>query len=788
MNTTILWRKLLGDIRLNRGGFLAVWLTFALGMLFYNSTYPAGSNFGNSVRRLYDRTHLADLWYEFDSAPATVMDAVRSVPGVQATSGRLVTDVGLEHSTGTALTTLRLISLPTSDADVNNMVIQQGQKPAAEDEIALVEAFANAQGIHIGDTLRLVGTIADGAPWDVHVVGLAASGEYLIGARGPLQPFPTLSTFGIAYLTYDSLARRMNAAGTINNIGLTLVPGAEVNPVRAAVTTALQAYGLQLVMDRHQFPAYATLEANVSSNTQVGLVFSLIFLFGSCAIMAVLLARQVESERREIGTLRALGYSRFEVLRYYLVLALLTAITGSLIAVPLGYLITGPMLQFFERGMIGAAVPFGSNPPNWPFIGFGVSVGTILALVAAALPAWRAATTDPGLALRPPTPGGISRLVTIRIPRVSMVVRQAIRNLLRAPGRTLATAIGTICGLGLIVNCFAVWNTLDFNFNAYYKSRQVDYIVTLNTFGVRSEVQNRLSKVPGVTGVETGLIAPVQVQLPDRTYTAVGMVLDDQGTFITFDTIEGAPAFSSRKGVWLGHNLARTLNARVGDHLTISAQGITKQVEVEGIVKQVLGAPIYVPMSLFSQWTPLGIQLANQGYIRVDPARRTEAQAALQKIPGVIGVEDWHSTIQDIQRIADFNGNFALIFLAFGIFLTFVVLFTSINASLNERRTELAILRIQGESMAEIWQMVTWETAASVLIGLVLGIVPTLYLVDYTMQLYNTDVAGNLTAIYPSTWVFAVITLGITALLSQNWPLRRVRAADLGAISKSVGI
>jgi putative ABC transport system permease protein len=792
VRTNILMRKLLGDMRLNRGGFFAVWLVFTLGMIFYSGSYPAGKNFGDSVLRLYARTHLADLWYEFDLAPAKVVEAVRAVDGVQAASGRLVVDVGLERASASSLAsslmTLRLISLPASEADVNNIVIVQGQKPAAVDEIALTEAFALAQGIHIGDTLRLSGSSADHPAWTVRVAGYAASGEYLIAARSPLQPFPTLSTFGIGYVHYESLATWTKTDGQINNIGVSLAPGADLTAVRAAITERLQPYGLQLVMDRHQFPAYATLSANVTSNTQVGLVFSMIFLFGAGAIMAVLLARQVEGERRAIGTLRALGYSRLEVLSYYLAFALIIAVTGALVAVPLGYLLTGPILGFFQRGMVGADVPFGSNPPNWPFILFGVGTGVIMALVAAALPAWRAATTDPGLALRPPSPGNVSRLARIQFHGLPLPARQAVRSLLRAPGRTAGTALGTACGLALIVSCFAVWNVLDYNFNDYYNSHRYDLIVTLGTPTTDKALIAQVGGIGGVTGVETGLIAPVQVQLADRMYTAIGIALDDNRTFTTFDTLEGAPAFSNADGVWLGHNLSRTLKAKTGDMLTVSALGVTRQVVVQGVVKQVLGAPIYVPMSLFSQWTPLGLRPANQAYVRADPARRLDAQRALNVLPGVIGVEDWPSTIKDLERVTAFNGNFALIFLGFGVTLTLVVLLNSISASLHERRNELAIMRTQGVSMGEIRRMVTWEIAIAVGLGLVLGILPTLQLVDYIMQLYDTDVAGNLAIIYPPTWIIAVAILVIAALISQVPPLRGIRAIDLGEVSKSVGV
>jgi putative ABC transport system permease protein len=358
--------------------------------------------------------------------------------------------------------------------------------------------------------------------------------------------------------------------------------------------------------------------------------------------------------------------------------------------------------------------------------------------------------------------------------------------MLRVPSRSIGTVIGTVSGMALIVLCFASWDTIAYGFDTYYDSHAYDFVVTLKGFDAASNLANRVSGIAGVTGVETGLIAPVQVELADKSYTALGIVLEDDHTFTWFDTLEGTPAMSSGEGVWLGHNLSRVLDAQPGDTLTVTAQGLTQQVTVEGIFNQVLGSPMVIPMSLFRQWTPL--HLANQAYVRVDPAGRAAAQNALNHLPGIIGVEDWQSTTQDIQRAIRFNGDNTAIFLVLGMILTFVVLFNSITSNLQDRSTELAIMQMQGFSKGEINRRITLETGIALLLGILLGIVPTLVLVDYSMQLYNTDVAGVLSVTNPVSWVYAVILLVIIALFSQWLSMRQVYKTNLGDVSKAVGV
>jgi putative ABC transport system permease protein len=205
-------------------------------------------------------------------------------------------------------------------------------------------------------------------------------------------------------------------------------------------------------------------------------------------------------------------------------------------------------------------------------------------------------------------------------------------------------------------------------------------------------------------------------------------------------------------------------------------------------VREVLGAPILIPMSLFSQWTPLNLRPANQVYVRTDPDQRLEAQRALSALPAVIGVEDWSQTSADVADVIAFNGNFAYIFLGFGLLLTFVVLFNTINANVYERRNELAIMRMQGVSLAEIRLITTWETLIAVTVGLLIGLIPALAVYNYIISLYQTDVAGNMIYINPVTWIIAIALLVATALVTQLLPLRQIARANLGDVSKSVSV
>ncbi|MFB6163019.1 MAG: ABC transporter permease [Halococcoides sp.] len=121
---------------------------------------------------------------------------------------------------------------------------------------------------------------------------------------------------------------------------------------------------------------------------------SISLFVASVSILNVLLMSTVE-RRGEIGILRAVGISRFEVLRMILTEAVLLGVLGgaggALIATGLGALLyhvlfDDPTLVFMWRNVRFLVVAFG--------------FGTVASLLSGLYPAWRAASADPVEAIR----------------------------------------------------------------------------------------------------------------------------------------------------------------------------------------------------------------------------------------------------------------------------------------------------------------------------------------------------------------------------------------------------
>ncbi len=112
-------------------------------------------------------------------------------------------------------------------------------------------------------------------------------------------------------------------------------------------------------------------------------------LIGGVVIMSLMLIA-VSERRREIGVRRALGATRTDVLRQFLVEAALISTLGGIVGVLLGVAVAA--VAAFQQQLPPAFL--------WGPMGGAVLLATVVGLVFGLQPAWRAAQVDPIQALR----------------------------------------------------------------------------------------------------------------------------------------------------------------------------------------------------------------------------------------------------------------------------------------------------------------------------------------------------------------------------------------------------
>ncbi len=256
------------------------------------------------------------------------------------------------------------------------------------DSIVLTERFARKHGIRIGDPVRLA--------FGSRVEAFRVRG--LLRDTGPARTWQ--GNFALMDLSVvQSVTGRL---GFLDAIDIRLHAARDFTEVFEAIRSRLPS-GLVLEPPASRLGRTQTMVAAFQFNlTALSLVALVVGLF----LVATTVSYSVTSRRQEIAVLLALGTPRTAVARMFVVEAALVAAVGICLGIPLGHFLARGAVkatsQTVETFYVAAVAEAAAKPLvlfGWESLRCSV-LALLVAIVAAAGPAWQAASLDPLVVLR----------------------------------------------------------------------------------------------------------------------------------------------------------------------------------------------------------------------------------------------------------------------------------------------------------------------------------------------------------------------------------------------------
>jgi lipoprotein-releasing system permease protein len=236
--------------------------------------------------------------------------------------------------------------------------------------------LASDLGLDVGDKLRV--TAASGASNT-----LTISGIFDLGNKGA-----NMRTTFVALHTAQSL---LGLEGGVSSVDITVNDVYAAETIAQRITAATGVEADSWIATNAQF--FTAVQAQVTANTAIRFFVGLSVAFGIASVLFV----SVVQKSREIGILRAMGISRGQIMRVFLLQGGLLGLGGAAVGSAVGAL----ALQLWSRMALGAdgkpIVPITLDP--WLFLA-ALTLATLAGLIAAAAPALRAARLDPVVAIR----------------------------------------------------------------------------------------------------------------------------------------------------------------------------------------------------------------------------------------------------------------------------------------------------------------------------------------------------------------------------------------------------
>jgi putative ABC transport system permease protein len=645
------------------------------------------------------------------------------------------------------------------------------------------------------NNLRLPAEVTVSGGSRLSVVGHGHSPEYFLvtGGQGGGTPFLSQKLYGVLFASLHTVQRATGATGAVNDLVLTLRPGADRDAVARELRQALDAAQPPVaatVTTIADIDAYRILYEDIDGDAKLWRVIALLVLLGAALAALNLTTRIVEAQRREIGIGMALGVpSRLLAVRP-LLFGAQVALLGVVLGVAVGWAIGIPLRSLFVD-MI--PLPIWRTPLQLDVFAQAAVLGFVLPFAAVAWPVWRALRVQPVDAIRvghlAARGGGLVRLLRwLRLPGPGY--RQIpIRNMLRTPRRSVLTALGIAAAITTLVTVLGFLDTfrgtLDRAETELLHAAPDRVAVTLDTFQpVDGDVTRQVAALPQVATVDPGLLAAGTAHAgPNRVDLVIEVLAADAGwtPTLTSGTTGG--------GIILADKAARDLGVTIGDTV------IVEHPQAGGTGLRTVATPMRVvaihpnPMRMLayldrSSAVVFGLAGATN-QLTVTPAAGISPEGvrrALLAVPHVASAQTAHAATEGMQASLDEFVGILQVAAAVTLLLALLIAFNTTTIGVDERAREHATMLAFGLPPRTVLGMTTVETVLIGGIGTAVGVLGGYGLLRWMTATTIPSVLPEIgvTATLSTPTVVQALTLGVlTVAIAPLFTLRRTRRMDI---------
>ena len=756
-------------------------ISFLATCLFCGLTSNA-ENIAERGQLLYERTNVADIYV----TGTNDIDGIENINGVEACEKRIYMPGFVDHSP---------VYLAITDGMPN---LSKPDITEGEYGLALTNSYAKNQGVKIGDSF----TIAINSNL-VDIAGSSPVFRLLSYFRLPqgedvlsLDEIPLTFTItglmyhveGVANSTFtpttisldqklfqkafmDLLEEnydidRINRILTIFNTDVesllsnTLSSFSNQVLVKAddpsSVAERLEGYfgdkaTVSLVEDMSFYSGFAQ---EVNQAMQLTFVFPTIFFLVSLLIILTTLSQLIIRERKEIGSLKAMGVSRRQIYLHYVLYGALLVFVGSV----LGFAI-GPL---FIPNILGIKYSILWDIPSSP-VHFFYPLSLLLCLglvlvsgLCSFLVSFSVIREKPVDTLRPKagkTMKHVASPESFYSRHTSIPLRMAIRNVFKNKGKSLMVALGMLGCTALLVCGFGIMDTLDYDIALDYGGNMF-MDVTMMPVEYDSGLKEDIAKDERVERVEDYLSYPATF-VGEKTINSSLCLVEENPLFLHVEV-------GKDDGFAIDSNTAEQLGVGIGDDLLLSVQGKEYEKKVTVVFQSSFLSGVY---DLFSNY-PEGMFTPDSLYVTLkDPTQRKAFADDYRDTGLFLSVMTYDDIMGQADNILSSIATMTDVVKVFAILLSVIVIYNLTSLNIAERQRSIATMKVLGFRFLEISKTLTYELLLDALVGSLFGLLLGYPLMVLVLLVNRTDLLHFIYHISPWTYLIAFALSILTTIL-----------------------
>ena len=476
---------------------------------------------------------------------------------------------------------------------------------------------------------------------------------------------------------------------------------------------------------------YAQFIDSASSLTFVANVFSIFLFVVSILVSLTTLTRMIDENRINIGTLKSLGYSNYQISKKYFVYGGLSTLIGTILGIIGAYLVIVPIIYNSYARFFTFNTPEMVYTPSILIAAFVISLGCVS--LAIYIPLRKNLREKSAYLLRPKAPSGGSRIFLEKIPfiwsRLSFLRKVTFRNIFRYKIRMLMTIFGVAGCLTLMFIGFGIrYGVINISNEQFKVINKVDIAATYNPYIDNESVEKLQKDIDNNKNVRASTKVNIQLATFESNNEIVDSAQlitvnkDDYKDYITLTDNDDKGINLSGDAAVVSEKLAYLHKLNIGDSFNVIVNNKEYTLTVGEINKNYFGHTIYINKDYYE--SVFQKQYKDNTFLIQTTGGKETVESVVRNLnenKDIVNISD-NSKIQEI--LDNFIKGIDIIVAVMvicSVTLALVVLYNLINVNVSERIRELSTIKVLGFYPSEVTIYVFREIFYLSGVGIILG-------------------------------------------------------------------
>ena len=479
-----------------------------------------------------------------------------------------------------------------------------------------------------------------------------------------------------------------------------------------------------IVTDMHGNLSFVQFSGSRSSLANMEMTFSMLFVAVGALVIYATVSKQVDEQRRLVGTTKALGFFRREIFFKYMCFGLSATLVGVVLGILIARLFVETFIlkgyQIFYR--ISITKPTMTALPTLAVF----AAATLLALCAVWFATRRLLKTPAVVLMQAETPKGRKKSANGKKSALSLYSRLILRNIRSDLKRVLVTIVSVAGCCSLIVIGFTLKRSVDNSVEHQFRDVvQNDGMVVFDP-DADPDTGEKVGAILRDAGTDVCPIMDSYLMISVRDLNVEELYCGELSAinqmFRLNDAKTGDPLPLTDSGIYVPKRFSEYYGVKAGDRLEITLNGTeTTEVTVAGVFNNYMNSIVVMSSGCFEKAYGRA-PVTNAYFVRLNGADADALDGALRTIDGYNSYKASDSFRKLFNSAVTVMSAVVALFIFMAGIMAGVVVLNLTNIYIMQKKRELTVMRVNGFTVKETIGYVLRETVITTVLGILLGI------------------------------------------------------------------